>query len=448
MAFTEKLRLFRHRSTLLAAMFLLLPGCRHTSQESAGKETAEDTQATVSVAAVPIEKRRIDHTIAVLGRCEAPPQKQAFVTSIVEGQVAELLAKQGDQVTAGQPLVQLDTQLVDADLAEKQTARDSALASLRLLQASPRSQDRQIAELAVDQANVAVQRAEAQLERLKVLRDRNEIPEAQTFEAEESLKQVQLQQQTAQAQLDLLLLPPRAEAIAEAQSKVAIADKAVETAKTRLALHSIKAPIAGTLDSLTCRPGQTISVGTVIGDIVDNDQIIVAAWVPVDKSQSIRVGQSARVRPNAKALSAATNDKPDPDAEGSVSFVGLSTDPQTGNVPLQISVSNRLGNLVVGQTLIADIDTSSSAPALCVPRAAVHDEGDSPAITVIRDQKAVVLHPELGERDNDWIAISGVDLNEGELVATSGAYNLPDGTPVKVQEREAKSPVPPKPASE
>jgi HlyD family secretion protein len=428
---------------------MLLLGCGRPSTATDPRlESVDGAQASVSVTAVPIVKRSINQTVAVLGRCEALPQKRALVTSIVEGQVAQLLVKQGDQVTAGQPLVQLNTQLADADLAEKEAARDSAVASLRLLQAPPRPQDTRIAGLGVEQANIAVRRAEAQLERLKVLRDRNEIPEAQAFEAEESLKQARLQQETAQGQLDLLMLPPRVEAVTEAQSKVTVAEKAVETAQARLALHSIKAPIAGNLDSLTCRPGQTVSVGTVIGEVVDKDQMVLVAWVPVDRIQSIHVGQTARVRPNTKASSVAATDKSARDEEGKVSFVGLSADSQTGNVPVQILVGNTQGHLVVSQTLVADIDVSSSAPALCVPREAVHDEGDSPAITVIRDSKAVVLHPELGERDSTWIAVSGVDASEGELVAVTGAYNLPDGTPLKVQKLEAQPSAPPKSATE
>jgi membrane fusion protein (multidrug efflux system) len=111
-------------------------------------------------------------------------------------------------------------------------------------------------------------------------------------------------------------------------------------------------------------------------------------------------------------------------------------------------VDNKHGELIVGQTLNVDIEVSAPTPMLCVPRTAIHDEGDNAAITVIRDGKAVVLHPQLGERDNDWIAISGVDLKEGELIAVSGAYNLPDGTPVKVAGADEEPPVAPKQATE
>jgi RND family efflux transporter MFP subunit len=425
-----------------------LLGCHHSIAPSEDQKAADD-EAAVTVSAKPIEKRAVGRTITMLGRCEALPEKRALVTSVIEGQIGRLLAKQGDKVTIGQPLVQLDTQLSEADVAEKLAARDSADASLRLLQAPPRPEDKRTAELAVDQAEIAVHRAEAQVERLNVLRDRNEIPEAQIFEAQEALKQARLQQQTAQTQSDLVSLPPRSEAVAEAKSKVTVSEKAIDTAKARLAMHSIKAPIAGVLNGLTCHPGQTVSVGMVIGEIVDNGELVVIAWAPVDKSPAIHNGQKARVRTsNEKTANVTEGEKEDSTDNARVSFVGLSTDAQTGNVPLQILVDNKQGKLIVGQTLTVDVEVTAPTEMLCVPREAIHDEGDDQALTVVRNGKAVVLHPKFGDTADGWVAIVDGDVKEGELVAVSGAYNLPDGTPVKVEDSSAESPATPKTATE
>ncbi len=328
-------------------------------------------------------------------------------------------------------------------------ARESADASLRLLQAPPRPEDKRTAELAVDQAEIAVHRAEAQLDRLQVLRDRNEIPEAQIFEAQEALKQARLQQQSAQTQSDLVSLPPRPEAVAEAKSKITVSEKAIDTAKARLALDSIKAPIAGVLNTLTCHPGQTVSVGSVIGEVVDNNELVVIAWAPVNKSPAIHIGQKARVRTSdEKTANATEGEKADPIDNARVSFVGVSTDPQTGNVPLQIRVDNKQGKFIVGQTLTVDVEVTTPTEMLCVPREAIHDEGDDQAITVVRNGKAVVLHPKFGDTADGWVAITDGDVKEGEQVAVSGAYNLPDGTLVKVEGNAAESPAAPKPATE
>jgi HlyD family secretion protein len=440
----ERKRLLLEYLLFSAAWVSGLSGCHHSaSTSSEEKESGAEEAPAITVTAKPAEFRNIGRTISLLGRCDSPPEKRALITSVVEAQVTSLLAKQGSRVMAGQAIAQLDTQLAKADLAEKQAARDSAQASLALLQAPPREEDKRTSELAIDQAKLGVERAEAQLDRLRVLRDRKEIPEAQIYDADAALKQARMQQQTAQAQYDLLVTPQRFEAVAEARSKISVAEKAVDTAKTRLALHTIRAPIAGILNSLTCWPGQTVSVGAVIGDVVDNDQVIVAAWVPVDKSHSIHVRQTAHIHSNGTGSMPPENGKAGQAPDAHVTYIGVSADAQSGNVPVQILVDNRDSGLVIGQSCNVDIDIAAPSHMLCVPLEAVHDEGERPAITVVREGKAVVLHPTLGERDANGVAVSDTDLKEGELIAVSGAYNLPDGTPVKAEVIATKAP--PKP---
>ena len=137
--------------------------------------------------------------VSGLGRCEAQPRGIATLTPAVEGRVAEILFTQGDAVKSGQPLVRLDAVLAQAALAEKLAIRDGADASLRLLQVPPRPEEQAALKLAIEQARVAVARAQAAVNRLRPLRQRNEIPEEQMFEAEQALRQAMLQQQTADA---------------------------------------------------------------------------------------------------------------------------------------------------------------------------------------------------------------------------------------------------------
>ncbi len=179
--------------------------------------------------------------VSALGRCEALPDKLALLTPAVEGQVESILVRQGQHVTAGQPIVQFDPTLANADLAEKQAARDSLAASLALLESRPRTAEQQASKLAIEQAKIAVARAAALVERLRPLRASKEIPEQQMYEAEQSLKQAQVLQQSAEAQFDALMLSPRPEAIAEAQSKIKVAGEAVKLSQARLELHTIRA---------------------------------------------------------------------------------------------------------------------------------------------------------------------------------------------------------------
>ena len=123
-------------------------------------------------------------------------------------------------------------------------------------------------------------------------------------------------------------------------------------------------------------------------------------------------------------------------------FIGGVADSQTGNVPVDISVKNHNRELVVGETVYVDVAVGDPIASLAVPASAVHDEGEGPSVTIVRDGKAVVMHPQVGETHGGWTAISGGDLSVGDPVVVDGAYNLPDGSEVEVREINADEVVP------
>jgi RND family efflux transporter MFP subunit len=418
-------------SLVIGALLLAAAGCGGSDGETAGIDEASGEEAHVIVRVQPAQLRAIATTISALGRCEAPPEKLAMLTPLVEGQVSTILAEQGRQVKSGQGVVQLDGALAQADLAEKQAARDSLTAALNFLVSTPRVEEQQASKLAIEQANIAIARAEALVVRLRPLRARGEVPEQQMFEAEQALKQAQVQQRTALAQYDVLMLRPREEAIAEAQSKIAVADEAVKAAQTRLEYFTIRTPIDGVLNSMTCRPGETIAIGASIGEVVDSRQVLVKAWLPVQSRMSVHEGQTAHIRlPRARSTDA--SEALPPIVDGQLVFVGSVVDPQTGNVPVDIAVENAQNGLVIGETLYVEIVVDQPAESLAVPANAAHDEGEGEVITVVREGRAFVLHPQFGASDGRWTAVTGSDLKVGEPVIVEGAYNLPDGAPVQV----------------
>ena len=71
---------------------------------------------------------------------------------------------------------------------------------------------------------------------------------------------------------------------------------------------------------------------------------------------------------------------------------------------------------------------------LQAPAAAVLDLGEGPVLSVVRDGKVVVLHPEVGVSQGGWVEVRGTDLKEGEPVIVDGGYNLPVDTHVLLAE--------------
>jgi HlyD family secretion protein len=430
----NQLRITKY-ATLCTALVLFLPmvGCRRQPARSAREENGG-----VAVRVVAAKRLEMADHVSGLGRCEAPADRLAALTPLVEGRVEKILAVPGQDVAAGQPIVQLDTTLARADLIEKEAIRDSLVASLSLLKSLPRTEEQEAAKLAIADAQIAVARAQSLVDRLRPLRVRNEVSEQQMFEAEQTLAQAKVQQRAAEASHRAMMLGPRSEAIAESQAKIDAAEKAVAGSRAKLDLHVIRAPIDGKLDHLICHPGQTLTLGTTIGQVVDMQRVIATAWLPIRVAHSVRAGQSAVVSARDRSAPAEAAEESAPPAQrslpGQVLSVSRVLDPQTGNVPVRIAVDNTDNALLLGETVEVSIAVAEPSDSLAVPRKAIWSVGGDEMITVVRHGKAVVLRPRFGVVNGDWIAISGTDLKQGEQVILEGAYNLPDGTTVAIAE--------------
>lgn len=432
-----------------------------------GHEEGAGDEAAVAVRAVPAKRGTLVESAEALGRCEALPDHLATLTPAVEGHVHRLLVKEGQEVKKGQPIVELDETVVRADLAEKTAARDGLKASLALLKSLPRPEENRAHELAVETAKVQVAQAQATVDRLRPLMAAHEVSEQTFFDAQKALEHAQLARQTAEAQLRVTLIGPRAEAVAEAEGKIKTAEAQLALSQAHLDYHTIRAPIDGVLESLSCHPGQTIAVGTAIGEVVDTREVFAAVWLPARAAVRVKVGQAARVLPatsddretsaenqEPRATEAAqekhepgadeAKGKPEPKPEegvekgmdGTVAFVGRIADPQTGNIPVRVRVANPGSLLTVGETLRVTVRLAEHKDVLQVPSAAVLDLGEGPVLNVVRDGKNAVLHPETGVARGGWVEVKGTDLKEGEPVIVEGGYNLPEKTAVKVAGEE------------
>jgi RND family efflux transporter MFP subunit len=417
-----------------------LTGCRHEGTHAdAEEEHPGAAEAHVTVKTEPARLGVFPETVDGLGHSEAVPTNLATLTPAVEGHVHELLIKHGATVKKGQPIVELDKSVALADLAEKTAARDSLKASLDLLKSIPRPEERRANELAIEQAKVALVRAKKAADRLQPLLARHEVPEQQMFEAELAVTTARLQKEAAEAQLQAMMIGPRPEAVAEARAKITVAEGAVEFSKAHVELHTIRSPIDGVLDSLTCHPGQTIAIGAPIGEVVDTGQILISVFLPARAAQAVRVGQKAKVRiVELQSASAQGESGGEAGIDGTVDFVGRIADPQTGNLQVLILVDNTAGKLALGETLEVTIIVAERPATLQVPSTAVLDLGEGPTLSVVRDGKIAVLHPEISKAAKGWVAVSGTDLKESEPVVVEGGYNVPEGTAVKTGKDEVE----------
>jgi multidrug efflux pump subunit AcrA (membrane-fusion protein) len=382
----------------------------------------------VDVRCVTVRRLSFAITVDGLGRTEPLPECVGSLTATVEGHVHQLFVRIGDTVKANQPILQLDPTVAKATLAEKEANRDSLVAALKLLESLPRPEERRAAELAVETAKIGVEHDQAQVDSLRPLLSQKDVSPKQFHDAEVLLKQAEVQRQTAEAQLKLMMTGPRPEAVAEAKTKIAMADEGVASSRATLALHILRAPIAGVVESLNCHPGQTLPIGTPIGEVIDIRRLFVTVYFPARTTRLLQPGMAARVdlsdggsHPESESVAKDT-------LVGKVAFIGSAADPQTGNYAVRILMENDGTRLRLGQVVKVNVVLKNEESRIAVPEAAIFDQGEGPLMAVIREGKLKLLHPELGTNQAGNVAVAKTDLKEGEPVVVEGAYGVPDDT--------------------
>jgi HlyD family secretion protein len=414
---------------LLAA--ILWVGCR--AHEAAQPVGMDETEA-VAVQVKPAEHRPITQAVQAIGCCEAPLNKRATLAPAVEGRVLRILAQPGDAVTKGQPIVQFDPRIAEANLQEKKAARNELLSALALLKALPRPEQQKMEQLLIEEAKNEIRKAEAVIERLQPLLERKEIPRQQMFDAKIALEQARLKQQKAETQFQVLMLGPRPEAVKEAEDRIATAEAAVAAAQTQCDLLTLRSPLDGVLGRITCRIGQTVAPGTPVGDVTDSRQLDALLWLPPHDRRLVRVGQKAQIQATDSVKDRPGSRTPPTDVlAGRVEFVGPVADPQTGNFPARVHFDNPEERFGIGQTVAVAITVREKKDALVVPAKAVFDLEEGALLNVVRGGKSVVLHPQVGIRNKQWVEIQGTDLKAGEPVIVEGGWGLPAGTEVRVE---------------
>jgi HlyD family secretion protein len=424
--------------TAIVVMFVGISGCLHGTHELG---PSEHDDKPVAVEAEPVREIRMEHVLRGIGTTTLLPSHLVIIAPAVEGIVAEILVNEGDDVEAGVPIVRVDDRLAQRELTERRAARSELQAQLALLKAPPRAEEQQLADMEVERARVAEELAQAVVDRLIPLNRRKEISDQQLFEAQQRLRDAVLARQVAQGHRTVLMLGPKAEAIAEVQAKIARADAAIMSAETRLAYFTLTSPRAGIVEKVNCHPGQLLAAGTIAAEVLDRSEVLITVGVPARDAGLVRAGQPARILQDRESLGTAPDHWNDVTQEdealvGKVVFVAAEAAAETGAIPVHVLVSNRNQRLRLRTVVSIEIVVNIVPDALVVPESAVIELEDGVTITIVHEGKAEVLHPKLGLRQHRLVQVIDEDLHAGDLVITRGGYNLPEDTPLEVIEQK------------
>lgn len=218
----------------------------------------------------------------------------------VAAQIAEPViawdVREGQQITAGQPLVRLDAARQRARVAAAEAARAQAAARLAEIERGTRPERLAQAGATLAGSEQELQYREREAARLASLVARKLAAPGQLDQARTAVASARAQRDAARATLDELEHGATAEEREQARQTLAAVDAELQAARIDLAHTDIAAPVAGRLDELPFKPGERPPVGGVVAVILVGDRPYARVYVPEALRARILPGHRAQVR--------------------------------------------------------------------------------------------------------------------------------------------------------
>jgi HlyD family secretion protein len=226
--------------------------------------------------------RNREKPLQLFGSVEA---RDAEVGSLVGGRVRKIHVEEGDQVEAGQPLVTLETDLIDPQIREQQARVEEARANLARTRRGPRQE-----ELA--RARAEWENAERDRRRLESLL-KDGVIGTQQYDAAAT------KARTAGELYRELARGSRPEDLAAAEAALARESERLAYLNRQKEEAVVRAPSAGRIESLDLRPGDLVAPNQPVARILEPGQLWVRVYVPEPSLGRVRLGQKSWVKVDA-----------------------------------------------------------------------------------------------------------------------------------------------------
>lgn len=371
----KKIEFRRPPAPLVAVAVLasLLAGCNR----SGGNATAV-AAPVVPVQTAVAQQQDMPRLVESVGAVQA--LRTVAVKSQVDGMIAQIHFREGDEVKAGDPLVSLDRRPFEN--------------SLRIARA--------------DLANARAEETKAQsdLERYK-----------------------HLDQQDAISKEQFALLGTKAETT---RALVQAKEAAVANAELLLGYTQIRAPIAGRTGQLILHEGALVKANDVNQSIVTINQLspIATAYAVPERVLSeirgvIQSGQAVVTVIDRVAGIVRT--------DGKLTFVDNAVDATSGTITLKATFENADHALWPGQFVQVQTQLGVDRGAIVVPTAAVQTGRDGQQVYIVKADHSVDLRPVKVMRAAGDFTLIAAGLRAGETVVTDGQFQLVPGAKVEVK---------------
>lgn len=213
----------------------------------------------------------------------------------VTGRIADMKVQEGDRVTAGETLAQLDRVPFATDVAAAKADVEQAQAQLDKLRRGFRREEIAEARAAVAQRAADLANARVTLKRQQELVAAGLVTHQQIDDAEARVEQSEAQLAAAREQLNLEVRGSRIEDIAAQKALLDSAEARLAKAQTALADTTLLAPSNGIVSVRAREAGAIVQAGQTVYTVALNDPVWIRAYVPQPRLGRIKPGMAVAV---------------------------------------------------------------------------------------------------------------------------------------------------------
>ena len=249
------------------------------------------------------------------------------------------------------------------------------------------------------------------------------IPGRDLDTAQATLVQSKAAYDIAKQHLESLQNVSNKAAIENAQGNLESAKGKYLGAQAQLSYTEIRSPISGVVTDRPLFAGETAAAGTPLITVMDTSALIAKVHVAQIQAQQFAVGAPAK-------LTVPGIEDPVP---AKISLISPALDPGSTTIEVWLKIDNKSGKLKVGTPVKVSITGVSQPKALKVPASSILTAQDgTKSVMVIGSDGAAHRKPvTLGIVGDEDVQVT-IGVSAGDMVITSGAYGLDDGTKVKI----------------
>jgi len=336
---------------------------------------------------------------------KATPKDEVYLDALDGGQVAEVLARSGDQVVVGQPLVKFRNTALELDVLDREGRLVESITQLQ-------SFEKQLEETRVANAKAAAEiayniiRLSREAQRRDILLAKGFFPREQADQLHDELaynQRLQPLQDGGNQRQEVLRLAQ----LPQIETEMATLRQSLAVTRSKLDSLVLRAPVAGKLSENDLQVGQILKPGDRVGEVVPASGFKALADIDEYYLGRVAIGQGADVTLDGKTYP----------------MLVTRVDPQVKDATFQVELAFKGAaptDLLAGEALDGKLAVGGDRTAMLLPAGPFLERtgGDWVMVLAPDGGHAERRRIKLGARNADQVEVlSG--LKPGERVITS-----------------------------